>query len=161
MKSVVVAWLIFLSFAPAEDRSLSEFELTDQNAQTRHYQFPKEKITVMTVADHKGSDQLTPWIQCLYDRYGKTIDIDGIADVSMIPTPFQNFFRNEFRKKLTRSVMLDWGGSVVRQFGYEKGIANIYVIDRGGRIVKQRSGAVSDTALKDMAAGIDQAIKNP
>jgi len=37
----------------------------------------------MTVADHKGSQQLTPWIQKLYDRYKKRIDIHGVADVSM------------------------------------------------------------------------------
>ncbi len=142
--------------APVE--KLTDFDLTDQDAKPRSYRFPKAKVTVMTVADHKGSDQLAPWIQRLYDRYEKRIDIDGIADVSMIPKPFHHMFRNAFRKQLTRSVMLDWGGSVVKQFDYEKGVANLYVIDRRGRIAKQVSGPVSDTAARELFAEIDRAL---
>ena len=141
--------------APVE--KLSDFELTDQDEKPRAYRFPQAKITVMTVADHKGSDQLAPWIQRLFDRYEKRIDIDGVADVSMIPTPFHNLFRKAFRKQLTRSVMLDWGGEVVKQFAYEKGVANIYVIDRGGRILKHLSGPVSDTAMRELTTEIDRA----
>ena len=142
--------------APVE--KLTDFELTDQNAATRRYHFPKAKVTVMTVADHKGSDQLAPWIQRLHDRYGKRIDIDGVADVSMIPKPFHNIFREAFRKRLTYSVMLDWGGSVVKQFGYTKAVANIYVIDRRGCIVKQITGPVSDEAMRQLTREIDRAV---
>ena len=143
--------------APVEQ--LADFDLTDQDTKARSYRFPKEKVTVMTVADHRGSDQLAPWIQPIYDRYEKRIEIDGIADVSMIPKPFHNLFRAAFRKELTRSVLLDWGGSVVKQFGYTKGVANLYVIDRRGRIVKQVSGPVNETALRELLRAIDRAIE--
>jgi hypothetical protein len=142
--------------APVE--KLADFDLTDQDAKPRAYRFPKAKVTVMTVADHKGSDQLAPWIQRIYDRYEKRIDIDGIADVSMIPKPFHNMFRSAFRKQLTRSVLLDWGGSVVKQFAYEKGVANIYVIDRSGRIMKEFSGPVTDAAERELTREIDRAL---
>lgn len=142
--------------APVE--KLTDFDLTDQDAKQRSYRFPKAKVTVMTVADHKGSDQLAPWIQRIYDRYGKRIDIDGIADVSMIPKPFHNIFREAFRKQLTRSVMLDWGGSVVKQFRYAKGLANIYVIDRKGHIVAHASGPVTDTSEVAISHGIEKAV---
>ncbi len=142
--------------APVE--KLADFDLTDQDAKPRAYRFPKTKITVMTVADHKGSDQLAPWIQRIYDRYEKRIDIDGIADVSMIAKPFQAMFREAFRKQLTRSVMLDWDGSVVKQFGYTKGVANLYVIDRRGRIVKEFSGPVTDAAERELTREIDRVI---
>lgn len=137
---------------------LTNFELTDQDANLRTYSFPKTKVTMMTVADHKGSEQLTPWIQRIYDRYEKRIDIDGVADVSMIPKLFHNMFREAFRKQLTRSVMLDWDGSVVKQFGYAKGVANIYVIDRSGRIVKQVAGPVTDAAEGEVTRAIDRTI---
>ena len=142
--------------APVE--KLTDFELTDQNAATRSYRFPKAKVTVMTVADNKGSDQLAPWIQKLHDRYQDRIDIDGIADVSMIAKPFQAMFREAFRRQLTRSVMLDWDGSVVKQFGYTKGVANLYVIDRRGRIVKEFSGPVTDAAERELTREIDRVI---
>ena len=139
-------------------QELANFELTDQNAMTRSYRFPKAKVTAMTVADHRGSDQLEPWIEKLYDRYEKRIDIDGVADVSMIPKPFHGMFCEVFRKRLAYSVMLDWGGSVVKRFGYEKGVANIYVIDRRGRILKQVTGPVNDDVEQELFRTIDRAI---
>ncbi len=142
--------------APVE--KLSDFTLTDQNTKTRSYRFPKTKVTVMTVADHKGSDQLAPWIQRLHDRYENRIDIDGVANVSMIPKPFHNMFREAFRKQLTYSVMLDWDGAVVKQFDYAKGVANVYVIDRRGRILKQVTGPASDEAMRGLTQEIDRAI---
>ncbi|HSZ79796.1 MAG TPA: hypothetical protein VK775_20480 [Chthoniobacterales bacterium] len=137
---------------------LSHFELTDQEAKKRIYRFPKTKVTVMTVADRKGADQLAPWIQPVYDRYQNQIDIDGIADVSMIPKLFQQILREAFKKRVEYSVMLDWDGSVVKQFAYKKNVANIYVIDRGGRIVQRLTGAVRNEALRALFRAIDAAI---
>jgi hypothetical protein len=142
---------------PAE--KLSDFELTDQHEKARSYRFPKSKVTVMTVADHKGSDQLAPWIERIYDRYETRIDIDGVADVSMIAKPFHGIFRAAFRKQLKRSVMLDWTGDIVKQFDYAKGVPNIYVIDRRGRIVASASGEVTDSRLKELTREIDRALK--
>ncbi|MGB8166030.1 MAG: hypothetical protein WCF18_00960 [Chthoniobacteraceae bacterium] len=144
------------SAGPVE--KLSDFELEDQNAVARTYQFPKPKITVMTIADHKGSNQLAPWIARIYERYEKRIDIDGVADVSMIPGPFHGIFREAFRKQLTYPVMLDWGGSVVKQFGHTKGVANIYVIDRQGFIVKHLAGPVGDEAARELFLTIDRVL---
>lgn len=141
--------------------TLTDFELTDQDSKPRSYRFPKPKVTVMTVADHKGSEQLAPWIQRVRDRYDTRLDIDGVADVSIIPKAFQNMFRSAFRKKLTYSVMLDWNGDVVKQFGYTKGVANIYLIDRAGRIVKQMSGPVSDAGAQEFFKEADRLMSVP
>jgi hypothetical protein len=138
---------------------LKDFELTDQNLNPRVYHFPTKKVTVMTVSDHKGTEQLTPWIQNVYDRYQTRIEIDGIADVSMIPGTFHNFFRKAFRKKLTRSVLLDWKGDAVRQFGYKKGVANIYVIDRDGQILIHCSGPMTPTLLEELGGKVDEALR--
>ena len=159
MKLHLLALLALHTAALAAPLSkLTDFDLTDQNSKSRSYRFPKSKVTLMTVADHKGSDQLAPWIQRIYGRYEKRLDIDGIADVSMIPKPFQSMFREAFRKKLTRSVMLDWGGSVVKQFDYQKGVANIYVIDHDGRIVKRITGPVSDAGEQELFREIDRVM---
>lgn len=158
MKLLLLALVLSTTALAAPVKKLNDFELTDQNSQTRTYRFPKSKVTVMTIADHKGSDELAPWIQRLYDRYQKRIDIDGVADVSTIPKPLHAIFRAAFRKQLTYSVMLDWGGSVVKQFSYSKGVANLYVIDCTGRIKKQFSGPVSDAAERELTREIDRAI---
>jgi hypothetical protein len=136
---------------------LTDFELTDQDAKPRIYRFPKDKVTLMTIADREGSRQLAPWLQPLYDRYQGTIDIDGVADVSMIARPFRGIFRAAFRKQLTYSVMLDWDGSVVKQFGYEKGVANIYVIDQQGRVLEHVTGPFNDAGERKLIQAIDGA----
>ncbi|HET9524432.1 MAG TPA: hypothetical protein VFO90_09370 [Terrimicrobiaceae bacterium] len=157
----VVGFLAIGSAAVASSpQSLGDFELADQNAVTRSYRFPKVKVTAMTVADRKGSQQLAPWIQRLYTRYAKRIDIDGIADVSGIPKPLRGMVSEVFRKNLTHSVMLDWGGSIVNRFGYERGVANIYLIDRRGRILKHVAGPVNDIAELELFQAIDRAITN-
>ena len=141
---------------------LSDFELADQHSITRSYRFPKGKVTAMTIADRKGSEQLAPWIQSLYARYERRIDIDGIADVSAIPKIYRGIVFEVFRKKLTHSVMLDWGGSVVSRFGYERGVANIYIIDRSGRILKHVTGPLNDAAKQELFEALDHAIgSNP
>ena len=161
MKFVIPLLLCYLTALAGPVEKLTDFELSDQDSKARRYQFPKAKVTVMTVADHKGSEQLSAWIQRLYDRYRKRIDIDGVADVSMIPKPFHNLFREAFRKKLTYSVMLDWDGSVVKQFAYEKGVANIYVIERSGRIAGQFTGPATDAAERELNLQIDRAVNAP
>jgi hypothetical protein len=142
-------------------QKLTDFELTDQEVKPRTYRFPKTKVTVMTVSDKKGSEQLAPWIQRIRDRYETRIDIDGIADMSSVPGILQGTVRNSFRKKLTYSVMLDWEGSVVKQFGYKKGVANIYLIDHAGRIVKHMNGSVSDAGAQEFFKEIDRVISEP
>jgi len=154
-RCLAVLLILHLTVSGAPKRSLTDFELTDQHAQTRRYSFPKSKVTFMTVSDHKGSEQLAPWIQSIYDRYGARVDIDGIADVSMIPKPFHNFFRSAFRKKMKRSVLLDWSGTAVKQFNYREGVANIYVVDRSGQIVEHFSGPLTAPALRAVMASID------
>ena len=108
MKLLLFALVLGTAAFGAPVEKLTDFELADQNLKTRIYRFPKSKVTVMTVADHKGSGELAPWIQRLHDRYQKKIDIDGVADVSKIPKPLHAIFRAAFRKQLAYSVMLDW-----------------------------------------------------
>lgn len=139
-------------------KTLGAFELSDQHEKPRVYRFPKSRVSVITVADHKGSDQLAPWIERLYARYEKRIDIDGIADVSMIPRAFHGVFRRAFKKQLTYTVMLDWGGRVVKQFGHTKGVANLYVVDRDGDVVKHLHGPVTDEAMRTLARVIDETL---
>lgn len=106
--SLVAAHCVAAVAFAAPMAKLGDFELTDQESKTRTYRFPKTKVTVMTVADHKGVDLLAPWIQRVYDRYQNQIDIDGVADVSMIPKLFRAMLREAFKKLLAYSVMLDW-----------------------------------------------------
>jgi hypothetical protein len=159
MKLLIAALVSLHVAAPAAPLAkITDFELTDQDEKLRTYRFPKAKVTVMTVADHKGSEQLAPWIQRIRDRYETRIDIDGVADVSIVPKILHGMIRDTFRKKLTYSVMLDWDGNVVRQFSYKKGVANIYLLDHGGRIVRQMTGPITDSAAAELFNDVDRVM---
>ena len=56
---------------------------------------------------------------------------------------------------------LDWERSVVKEFGYTKGVANIYVIDRSGRIVQQVTGAMRGAAARELFDQIGRVLENP
>jgi len=142
----------------APPQRLSDFVLSDQNSIVRSYSFPKQQVTTMIVADRAGSEQLEPWIKSLYERYGSRIDIDGMADVSMVPQPLHGVVRALFRNRLNHSVMLDWDGSVVKRLEYEPGVANIYVIDRRGAILKRITGRLNATLEQELFRIIDRAI---
>jgi hypothetical protein len=133
-----------------------EFTLSDQDGQTRVVDYPREKVTVFVVADHKGSGEIAGWIAPLYQRYETGVEISGIAALPGIPPMFHGLFRREFKKRLTYPVMLDWSGDVARRFGYEKERAQLLVIGKDGRVALRQTGAANDRGLAEVFREIDR-----
>jgi hypothetical protein len=159
MKSFWIGFLLLsalTSYLHAE--RLPDFELRDQFGNLRAYRFPKSRVTVMTLADQRGSEQLEAWISQIFQRFGRKIDIDGIADLSSVPSPLRGAVRALFRSQLNYLVLMDWDGRVVKRFAPQKGIANIYVINRDGRIVCRAAGPIDSVAFADVYRSIDRTI---
>jgi predicted transcriptional regulator len=143
---------------PPPGRSV-EFTLTDQHAKERSWKFPTAKASVLVVADQKGSEQIEPWVAPLYKRFETKIDIAGVAALPGIPSAFHGLFRREFRKRLMYPVLLDWKGDVSKKFGAKPAIANLYVISQDGKIVKEKTGAMTEKDLKEVIAALDQLLQ--
>jgi len=139
---------------------IADFVLADQHGQVRTYRFPKARVTVMAIADSKGSAQLEPWISKIYQRFGTAVDIDGIADVSRVPAALQSTVRIVFRNQLARSIMLDWDGSVVKQFGYKRGNANLYLLNEQGHVVDQLSGPIEQSKLDQLSRALQAELSD-
>jgi hypothetical protein len=137
---------------------LASFELRDQYDNPHTISFPTTNVTIMSVADRKGSEQIDGWIAPVKERYGDRIAIEGIADVSTVPRLLRSLVRKQFKKDRAYPVMLDWDGPVARSFNYQKDKANFFVIDRQGHITGSFSGATNEVALKALFASIDLAI---
>ncbi|MFN7140813.1 MAG: peroxiredoxin family protein [Limisphaerales bacterium] len=137
---LAVILLLFgtIGVTEAQDQKIvrsPEFSLMDQY-ETRHdLKFPRDKVTVLVVADQKGSKQLEGWIQPIYRRYQKKIDISGVADLGNVPKRLQNFVRSSFRKQSDYPILLDWTGEVSASFKYASSKANLYLIDQQGNIL--------------------------
>jgi hypothetical protein len=142
--------------APPPYPSVSSFELADQYGRARQCLFPGAGVRVITIADRKGSDQIAAWVEPLKKRYGDKVVIDGLADLSSVPSPLRRLVRERFKEKVQYPVMLDWTGTVVRQFFPAKGMANIYVVDSGGQVLLRLGGAAKEQGLQRLFHVLDR-----
>jgi hypothetical protein len=135
-----------------------EFELKDQYNSSYTYRFPKEKVSILALADRKGVSQVEGWIRPLYERYTDRVDIHGIAVVSSVPSMFRGLLRSVFKSRVKFPVMLDWEGEVTKSFGYSGGRANIFVIDKNGNIVLKLIGPATADGLEQVSAQVNNLL---
>ncbi len=163
MKGVMVSLLAVLVVAgatcPGKDESrLESFSMRDQHGKTHRQVFPARKVLVLTVADKKGAEQLERWIRKVKGRYGKRVDLAGVADVTKVPKALRKFVTGEFRKQVTHAVMLDFDGRVVRRLSPAKGKANLFVVGKDGGVACHVAGEWSPAAEAALFAGIERAM---
>ena len=170
MKHTVSLLLLTLapgvSAAPNSEPSItptnapSSIELHDQFGAPQTLSFPATNVTLLTIADKKGSEQIASWVAPLKQRFGKRIDIRGLADVSTVPRPLRGMIRRKFQKFQTYPVMMDWSGEAVKAFTYVPDKANVLVLDGRGQILQRISGEANPKAVQDLCAAIDRALVN-
>ena len=136
----------------------SSIELHDQFDAPQTLSFPATNVTLLTIADKKGSEQITGWITPLKQRFGKRIDIRGLADVSTVPRPLRGMIRMKFQRLKSYPIMLDWSGEAVKAFTYVPDRANVLVLDARGQILKRISGEANPKSVQDLCAAIDRAL---
>jgi hypothetical protein len=136
----------------------AEFTLKDQHNRTHRYHFPRNKASVLLMADHQGSSQLEDWVRPIYARFPRYVAIEGVAELSMVPRLMRGLVRAFFRGQLQYPVMLDWSGSIASLYHYQPGQANVFVIDQNGHIVLKILGAVSDHKLQTVLTSLERLI---
>lgn len=135
------------------------FTLEDQHKTVHDYRFPRAKVSVLIFADYKGSAQLESWIRPLYQRYRDAIAIDGVAELSSVPKLIRGMVRAAFRDRLDYPVMLDWSGEVSTDYRYQKGNANLFVIDHHWHILLKVIGAIDDSKMQRVQDVINRQLK--
>jgi len=138
----------------------SDFTLKDQYNQLASYRFPPERLTVLIFGDRKGSEQIEGWVRPLWDRYQARIDQRGVAVLSSVPSMVRGLVRTIFRSQVKHSVLLDWKGDVSQAYGYQNGRANLFLIDRQGRIVLRLHGAAEADSLGQLFTRIDRLLSD-
>jgi len=136
-------------------------KLHDQYDAAQFLSFPATNVVVLTIAGKKGSEQIDAWVAALRPRYGRRIEIRGLADVAGVPGFLQGKVRKKFQESRSYPVMLDWTGDVCASFGFQPGVANVLVIARNGTILARVAGPVHESGLKELSQGIDTALTDP
>lgn len=116
-------------------------ELPDQFEKLQKLCFPNTNLTVLTLADRKGSEQIAGWVEPVAQRFGKRVDVRGIADVSAVPRLLRGAVRSGFRKEQSYPVMMDWSGKEVAKFAPKENVATVLLIDGQGKILRRYEGA--------------------
>ena len=170
MKQILLLLLVTLATgvgaAPQAESSIaptnapSFVELHDQFDARQRLLFPATHVTLLVIADKKGSEQINGWITPLQQRFGRRVDIRGLADVSTVPRPLRGMVRLKFQESQTYPVMMDWSGEVVKAFTYVPDKANVLVLDGRGHILKRVSGEANPSAVQDVCDAIDRALVN-
>jgi hypothetical protein len=132
--------------------------LRDQFDAPRTLAFPTTNITVLTIADKTGSDQIAGWVTPIKKRFPARLDIEGIADVSAVPWVLRGLVRKKFQKAQSHPVMLDWSGDMVNAFAPSVNKANVFVIGADGRILKRMAGPADESSLRELNAVIEAAL---
>lgn len=144
--------------AAAESKA-APFVLESQFGQVQRLEFPREKVTLLTIADRQGSTELTDWVKPVAERYLGQIDIVAVATIGSVPKTLRGFVRGIFRKQSTYPILLDWEGPVSRQYAASRGSANLFLIDRTGTIQSQRNGPASDRSVQELLVDVQRMLE--
>jgi len=139
----------------------SSIDLLDQYEVRHQLSFPSTNITVFTIADRTGSEQVDGWIAAFKGRYAGRIDLRGIADVGGAPGFLRGRIRKKFRELRQYPVMMDWSGQICAQLSYGKNVANILVVGFDGAILGRFSGAADASNIAAACAVLDKALAIP
>ena len=133
-------------------------QLRDQFNTWQKLSFPTTNITVLTIADGRGSEQIPGWVKPVKQRFDGRVDIRGIADMSDVPGPLRGLVQTQFRVVQHYPVMLDWTGNAVNAFDYTPGKADILVLGCHGKILYRRGGKANEQAIQELCGVIERAL---
>jgi hypothetical protein len=133
-------------------------ELPDQFEKPQKLSFPKTNLTVLTIADRKGSEQIAGWVEPVAKKFGPRVDVRGIADVSAVPRLLRGTVRSAFRKEQSYPVMMDWSGVVVAKFSPKEDMTTVLLIDGSGKILRRYEGKAKATETQELCILIEQLL---
>lgn len=143
--------------APASEKSSPiSISLTDQWEKPAVLNAPLDRVTILTVADRAGAEQINEWIAPLKVQFGTNLLFFAVADVSAVPGPLRGMVRRRFAKEYTYPIGLDWKGMVTSQLPLQSKSANLFVLDRSGTIQHTAQGAVGTEALRSLIEAVSR-----
>lgn len=139
----------------------AHIELPDQFEKPHKLSFPNTNLTVLTLADRKGSQQIAGWVEPVAKKFGPRVSVQGIADVSGVPRLLRGTVRSAFRKEQSYPVMMDWSGDVVKKFLPAADHATVLVIDGKGKILRRFVGPATSAEVAELCNMLEQLLVPP
>jgi hypothetical protein len=139
----------------------ASIELPDQFEKPQKLSFPNTNLTVLTIADRKGSEQIAGWVEPVAQRFGTRVAVRGIADVSAVPRLLRGTVRSAFRKEQSYPVMMDWSGKEVAKFAPKENVTTVLLIDGQGKILRRYEGVAKKVEVEELCKLIQEILPKP
>lgn len=133
-------------------------ELPDQFEKLQKLSFPNTNLTVLTLADRKGSEQIAGWVEPVAQKFGTRVAVRGIADVSAVPRLLRGTVRSAFRKEQSYPVMMDWSGKEVAKFAPKENVTTVLLIDGQGKILRRYEGVAKKAEVEELCKLIQEIL---
>lgn len=96
------------------------------------------------------------------DKYMKAIALAAIADVSAYDWwPAKGFVKDAIRdesKKQKTTIYCDWNGGFRKAYGIKKGVSNVILVSRDGKVLFAAEGALGADARKRLVGLLGQQV---
>lgn len=129
---------------------LEPFTLSDQNEKVHVVRLPLRRLTLFTVANKQGAEEVSGWVNPVHALFGERMDIVGIADVSAAPRWLRGQVRRYFRRTYPHPVLLDWEGKVVKSLKAEERAVTVLVAAPDGTMIYHASGPATAEAIEKL-----------
>jgi hypothetical protein len=155
-------------------RALFEIDLQDQYGQQVLLpgQDAHATILLVAVADRKGAEANRAWAAQLAERYGPHLRDEQIPGLKIVPVAHlagvprfvRGFVRRGFRGSdpttgdPTIAIALDWRGQAAGQIPFVRGVPNMIVLDRQGRVRLHTAGEIGGEAETEVLDLLDHLL---
>ncbi len=96
------------------------------------------------------------------DKYKTQIALAAIADVSSYDWwPAKGFVKDAIReesKKQKTTIYCDWNGGFRKAYGIKKGVSNVILVGRDGRVLFAAEGAMSNDSRKRLVSLLGEQV---
>lgn len=148
-------------YADEKDAALKEapvFTVKDVYDKPFTFKFPRRKPVYLAISDQGGSEQSKEWRKQMLEEFDKTIQYKSVAKLDAIPTFGRSVVQRVIRE-LYDYTLLDWTGEVAKLYRCKPNVANVFIIDRDGKILAHYTGAITKKRLEEVRGLVDEALK--
>lgn len=155
----IVASTVLPTHARAADETpVLEYSIKDQFGTTHTEEECSGAVTIVLGGDRKGSEMIPEWAPplrraLLHELEEGTVCSIGLAHLKGVPFFVKKRIVAGFPKTPDAWTLLDWKGHFLKTWGGEKQAANIYVFDRRGALLMQKSLHDFDSPVLDEIVG--------
>jgi len=156
----IVAAIVSPTNARAADETpVLEYSIDDQFGTTHTEEECRGTVAIFLGGDRKGSAMIPEWGPLLHQALAVELEEGTVCSVGLAHLDGAPFFVKKkivagFPKDPDAWTLLDWKGHFLKTWGGEKRAANIYIFDRRGALVMQKSLHEFDDPVFEEIVGV-------